>query len=48
MGILDGLSGHEGMVAWISRATLWPAYAKPITPKELKTLDTVVAGVVCK
>lgn len=45
MGPLEGFSGVEGIVAWISNTTLCPAYAKAISPNALKKLKIVPAVV---
>jgi Mg/Co/Ni transporter MgtE len=37
---LDGFSGVDGIVAWISKTTLCPAYAKATVPSALKKSNT--------
>jgi hypothetical protein len=43
IGTLDGFSGVDGIVAWISNTTLCPAYAKATEPSALKKSKTVPA-----
>lgn len=45
MAIFEGFSGVEGMVAWISKTTLCPAYPKAIVPKALKNPNIFPASV---
>jgi len=39
MGFLDGLSGVDGMVAWMSSTTLWPVSANATSPSALRKLN---------
>ena len=41
MACLDGFSGVDGMVAWISSTTLCPEYANATSPSPPKTPNTL-------